>query len=443
MDRLVSWDTPSRYAFTATKVIKNTSGKIIGIRFEDKHQIIVDVPLNSLKLVIAARAFDYFPESVSEVNKTYLSNAFLHTNTFSPWHTALNSISLRTNCKPVYGTLKDTDVVIFEDGFMPIDKKSLDGYTTFICPAMAFRIPGLSKFVLKNLEILNDILYGSEFVKTFGISEIENLSLIDNFNYITICTMKSYKMKDPDFIKSFESLVETFCGKYGILKNTIYIEEESIILKIDCMNGFYSFPSVPQMPEFMSVRQIPRLGNQNIGITSEAGFPLVTYLLPSKENRELFGLPEWKSENEFMNIHDTNRAINFISYTKTKSLRRIAKLEEGKYFYFINCVPCIDSETVNGVFDLMQEAFRSPDMEILSECIESWESPDVSITASNGLMVTKKAVIDPKAFGEENAETLKRMITKGYVNFMNERSQYASCTRKGSVLTFMLKKGDD
>lgn len=440
MDMLVSWNEQYKcsYHFIATAVIQDVSGKIIGSRFVNKgSQIIVDIPLNSMTTLAASLDFDY-PKSVSDMNKTYLSPEFLRANRFSPWHTAVNSISLEA-----HGKLNATDIVVFKDGFMPVDKDSLNGYTTFICPAMVFRIPDLSIYTLESLELVNDILYNTRFVKTFGISSIVQLAFIGNLG--TICTMHSYKIEDTDFLENFEFLVEEFCDEYGIPRHSraIYIDGISIILNIDCLKNYYTSPCPSEIPKFMDVRQVPRLGKQKIGIVSEVGFKYVTYLLPNEENRKLFGLPEWKTEDNCISIYDEEFAVKNVSSLKPSSLRRIVKLKEGKYLYLVNCIPSAGFELIDGMFDLMHEAFDSSGMEILSECIKTWKIPDVSFEfpgSSKQIVIAKDAIIDETAFGENNEYALKQMIADGYVDFMEERKLSASCKiNEGSTITFKLK----
>lgn len=439
MDMLLNWmhekgDVASVYSFCASAVIKDQEEKIIGVRFEwAACRTYVDVPIITLMEAfnIPSEPTDYEDLLIRFLNRENFINKPL-----SPWNDIVCTINLRG-----VGQTELLPTIHFKEGFTPVDEEPY--YTTFICPKMVFRFYDLDLKTLSNLRQINSLIYNTEFVEIFGISEVEQLSFY-NSGFLNV-VFRTYKGRDMEFVSNFKKISDAFCGYYNIPIKSIQLYNSSIIIKLS--NTFPYIFKIPEikMPIFDYVEETDECCN---GFVNELGFEDVFYVLPNKKYRKLLGIGEYFLKKDIdikskKSPYWKEIVVNSVENSRGV-FKRYVRINKNTFIVLLGTAPHADLETVDSaVREMNNGVLCSENKKLFEECLA--EIHDSRITIKNKTFTTRvitierEVDIDEEAFGEANVTTLKDIIAKNFIDVMNNGGKIAYCKKDKNKLKFSLE----
>lgn len=440
MDLLFDWGKSDTlpYCFSIKAIIKDASGNIIGARFvKENSGIIIDVPFGALRRAFLENSLLDIALLKEERLRNTLNSGLFNQATFSPWYSPICSINFYTNFTPI------SDTVIFEaSGFVPVDKKSLEGYTSFICSNMVIRIKDITDVTKNNLEFLNSILYETSFIKDFGISGMEQLLFVGNLG--VTCKMRSYKSGDDNFNKRFKEISEKFCDKYGLPIGSLYYEQDIISISLNCKTSYCTKLKPCTIPEFKCICHRPKTDYIDLGITEhQFGSQNAVYPLPSTDFLYLCGLKEFRGKKNFADTPELDTADNIMGFSP-QTFRRYVKLDNDTYLVLLGCVASVPESTVGGMEAMLASIFTSKYVQPLDDCIKKVEPIDVIIEVESSdkkrVCVSKDVEIYADAYGENHEDELKDIIATGFTKILDNMSLSGSCQvdPKSSTIKFSL-----
>lgn len=433
--------TSSPYSFSASAILKDKLGKIIGARFTcSTMEADADVPIETL---MEAFKINKYPGDDKEMRYLFLDINKYSGIEFSPWDNKICTINLRgidyTHILPS---------IYLDENFIEGD---FEYVTSFFCPKMALRF-SLPKSTRQNIETINTLIYNTDFFSTFGIADVLGFSFVQDF--CVAFFFRSYKMQDPRFTARFSKIAEEFCEKHGIPRTSIYNAYGNICFSLTSHNTYLPVNIDKGRKDAITPLNIASLHMfedsyySGFGVSDEQSLNAV-YKLPNTKVAKRFGISKYiNSEMAPPKIKiesDVRFSILSSSSSEAGLLQKCFRINENTFICLIGKIPAIRSEDVAESIGMLDECiYNDENISLLDECeIDCDFDVDIDTTwrtsSLKSIDIIRKIEIDRNAFGEINKEKLIKTIIDNFLMRAKINKIDAYCEIDESRLLFTAK----